>query len=101
MRCAASDDGCGDDLHAGGRKRMVMLQQAHEALVRGLNKNGSALILERTDEDFVGGTLADLGRGLDEVRKSRAKDRTKDNYLKLYQPVQRTFHLALFDIACD
>jgi hypothetical protein len=80
---------------------MVMLQQGHEALVRGLNNDGTALILERTDEDFVAGTLADLGRGLDTVRKSRAKDRTKDNYLKLYQPVQRTFHLAIFDIACD
>lgn len=60
-------------------------------------------LLQRSDEDFIESTLDDLrspaGRqGLDALR---AQATASDGALKLFQPIQRQFHLALIEAWCD
>lgn len=83
-----------------------MVTQSHRPLLRGLAENQQPLIIERADDDFVDGTLATLQKGVNALLPFRAQDRATPtaaapSRLKLYQPVHRTFHLALFDVACD
>jgi hypothetical protein len=80
--------------------------EEHETLLRGASFLGSArgpAILQRTDEDPIGVLLENLageaGRG--ELAGSLAGDRNEDGVLELFQPVHRTWHLALLEIACD
>ena len=68
----------------------------------GAAAGGLALILERTDEDFIPAILAELSRaGGTSLLGTRAKTRTPNGILKLYQPVQRVFNVALFELICD
>ncbi|WP_257446353.1 hypothetical protein [Archangium lipolyticum] len=86
----------------------------HPILFRGLDfDKGSGrpmpvqdkrpVLVERTDEDFISAFLGELGS--DEGRKllagtvRNAGQRVQG--LKLYQPVHRSFHLAVFEAACD
>ena len=61
------------------------------------------LILQREDEDFIGSVLAELGSDSARSRLlgSRAKARNASNVLKLYQPIQRRFHVALLEAWCE
>lgn len=81
-------------------------------VLRGLSQDGrlnAPLILERTDQEFIPAILDELSRedGLKTINNTAAKTTEKDfrdktrNVLKLFQPVHRTFHVALFEIACD
>jgi hypothetical protein len=61
------------------------------------------LILERTDQEFIPAILDELARpgGTHHLLQTRAKTETQDKVLKLFQPVQRTFNVALFEVVCD
>jgi len=61
------------------------------------------VILQHDDEDFVDTILNDLrtAGGRSSLAESIAATRTADQTLKLFQPVQRRFHVALVDASCD
>jgi hypothetical protein len=86
----------------------------HSILFRGLTfDTGSGrpmpatdnrpVLVERTDEDFVQAFLQELSS--DEGRKLLARSvrnaGERAQGLKLHQPVHRSFHLAVFEAACD
>lgn len=78
----------------------------HDVVVaapRELATSRSPVILERDDEDFVEAVLEELrtASGRAGLATSIATARTTDRVLKLYQPIQRRFHLALIDASCD
>jgi hypothetical protein len=77
----------------------------HDTLIRGLGGKGSSapLILQRTDENVVGVLLETLETSdpYKAVVDTVAKTRTTDGYLRLFQPVHRTFHIALVELICD
>jgi len=60
-------------------------------------------ILQRRDEDFIAAVLEALGddAGRDGLSASLAKARDKTGVLKLFQPVQREYHLAIVEVHCD
>lgn len=81
-----------------------MNAHAHLLLAPGsLDPRTGPLILERTEQEFLPALLDELARpgGLDAARESLARTRDADNTLTLYQPVHRTFHIALFEVCCD
>ncbi|MBL8350603.1 MAG: hypothetical protein JNL87_09830 [Burkholderiaceae bacterium] len=61
------------------------------------------LILQRSDEDFIESTLADLrsAAGRAQLQSLRARTVDAKGQLKLFQPIQRQFHLALIEAWCD
>ena len=79
----------------------------HATILRGAGfagRGAAPVILQRTDQEFVAGVLDQLGRedGRRELqRTSLAATREADGTLKLFQPVHRTFHLAVLEVACD
>ncbi len=60
-------------------------------------------ILQRNDERFIEATLEELrtDEGRPALAAVRASSRTASQVLKLFQPVQRQFHLALIEAWCD
>ncbi|NTX06648.1 hypothetical protein HUA74_42090 [Myxococcus sp. CA051A] len=87
---------------------------AHPTLLRGLTFDGGSgrpmpstenrpVLVERTDDDFISAFLAELGS--DEGRKQlTATVRNAGEgapSLKLYQPVHRSFQLAVLEALCD
>jgi hypothetical protein len=68
----------------------------------GPASSGGQLILERTDEEFLPAILAELSRpnGTADLLRTRAARTTKNGVLKLYQPVQRVFNVAVFEMVC-
>lgn len=79
--------------------------EEHETVLRGASFAGgsrSPAILQRTDQDPVGVLLEKLASedGRAELAGSLAGDRNRDGVLELFQPVHRTWHLALLEIAC-
>jgi hypothetical protein len=86
-----------------------MVEQ-HDTIFGGVSRTGitdAPTILQRTDEDFIGGLLNELAgeNGIsvatDASRKKLAQERDRNRVLRLYQPVHRAFHIALLEIACD
>ena len=63
---------------------------------------GAPAILQRSDDDFIDATLEDLrsGAGRAGLAASLAATRV-DGVLKLFQPMQRQFHVALLEAVCD
>ncbi len=78
---------------------------SHPVILRGFHASSSAggpLILKRTDDDFIDGTMRDArAPTLDALLATRATDADEAGILKLFQPVHRIFHLALFEVVCD
>lgn len=88
---------------------------SHPVLLRGLDTGERPLILESTEADFITAAMDTLKRGLSAALGSKAHDvATAAEYdprplqgrfasapMKLYQPIQRTFHLVLFEAVCD
>lgn len=70
---------------------------------RGLRRSLQPWVLQRTDDDFIPATLDDLrtGEGHDRLRALRAQASDGRGNLKLFQPIQRQFHLALVEAWCD
>jgi hypothetical protein len=78
----------------------------HPVRLRGLGVPGTVdgpMIIERTDQDFVAAVLDELEDpdGLAIVASTLARTRGSDSALKLFQPVQQTFNLALLEVVCD
>jgi hypothetical protein len=79
---------------------------AHPILLRGLGLDGAGsapTILQRTDQAFIPAVLGELAGddGLATIARSIASARDEARILKLFQPVHRTFHVALFEVVCD
>jgi len=70
---------------------------------RGIKDCLAPAILQRSDEDFIDAVMEELktGAGRASLRGSLAQARNGDNVLKLYQPIQRQFHLAMIEAWCD
>ncbi|WP_377152929.1 hypothetical protein ACFJIX_16835 [Roseateles sp. UC29_93] len=85
---------------------------------RGLARSLQPWLLQRSDDDFIPATLDDLrgagatngtsgtngangANGLARLRDLRARATNKNGTLKLFQPIQRQFHLALVEAWCD
>jgi hypothetical protein len=60
-------------------------------------------LLQRNDDNFVEATVEALrtSSGRAALRQNLAATRTASHVLKLFQPVQRQFHLALIEAWCD
>jgi len=77
------------------------------AIVRGLSVAGGGgampTIVQRTDQDFIAAILDELSGsgGLQKVVASVSTTTNKNGVLKLFQPVHRTFHVAMVEVACD
>lgn len=79
---------------------------AHEPSVRGLERKaiaGAPLILQRTDDDFISAMLEQLRSpdGFEKVLSYEANTRDKHQTLRLFQPVHRTFHVAVVEALCQ
>ncbi len=63
---------------------------------------GAPLIVERRDQSFLPAVLDELrtGEGRTKLAATAADSRTPAKVLKLYQPIHRTFHLALLELVC-
>jgi hypothetical protein len=70
---------------------------------RDLARSPRPVLLQRNDDDFIESTLDELrsaeGRQTLAARRAKAKD--ANGTLKLFQPIQRQFHLALVEAWCD
>lgn len=78
----------------------------HSVILRGVSASrnlAAPLILQRTDEEFIDAVLDTLSTegGIAAISNSAAKERNRQGALRLFQPVHRTFHIALLEIACD
>ena len=74
----------------------------HDTIVRGLGGlAASPLIVQRTDQDFVAGVLDEISDP-DPLSKVGLQmfPSTPGASMRLFQPVHRTFHLALVEAAC-
>ncbi|HEX6828391.1 MAG TPA: hypothetical protein VF104_05375, partial [Burkholderiales bacterium] len=75
----------------------------HPVKLTGLRANtlltdAPPLIVRRMDQDFVEGLLADLA---DDTRRQALAAAAPAGELRLLHPVQRVFHLAVFEAFCD
>jgi hypothetical protein len=78
----------------------------HDILIgapRDMQTGNRPAILQRNDDDFIAATLDELrtspGRLALAARRARATD--PQGTLKLFQPIQRQFHVALLEAWCD
>jgi len=82
-----------------------MVKHAHALRGLGLDgaRRGAPLLLQRTDQEVVPAVLDELSSdaGRRKLAGSIARERGDDGRLRLYQPVHRTFHLALVEAFCD
>lgn len=82
------------------------MTQHHPVIVgapRGLARSRQPWLLQRNDDDFIPATLEDLRStpGLARLRGLRAQANNGRGTLKLFQPIQRQFHLAVVEAWCD
>ena len=70
---------------------------------RDMSSNHKPAILQRSDEDFIEATLDDLrtSNGRKSLLGLRAAAQNNQGVLKLFQPIQRQFHVALIEAWCD
>jgi hypothetical protein len=70
---------------------------------RDLADSPRPAILQRSDEDFLEAVLEGCRTesGRQALRTSLAKARNRRQVLKLFQPIQRQFHVALLEAWCD
>jgi hypothetical protein len=80
----------------------------HPVVLRGLTLAGLAAdagptLVARTDQDFIGAILDELGseRAASSVSAHLVRVPAGQAQLKLLQPVHRTFTVALVEVACD
>ena len=80
---------------------------AHHTILIGAPRDMSGgnkpALLQRNDDDFIESTLDDLrsAQGRQRLQGLRAKTTNTQGTLKLFQPIQRQFHLALIEAWCD
>src|SRR5262249_25516388 len=103
VRRAPSHDSDRQYLYSRSREHMV----AHPVVLRGARTRVATArptLLQRTDQDFITAILDDLSaglQGLETIEQTMATTRDGSGVLKLYQPVQRTFTLAMVEVACE
>src|SRR5262249_52956775 len=102
MRHVDLHDRRGFHLHAWRGKYMV----EHPVKLRGATfgvAGGRPTILQRTDQDFLPAILDELKRDTrrEAGQKSLPSTRDANSILKLFQPVHRTFNVALVEAICD
>lgn len=70
---------------------------------RDMTGGHAPAILQRSDDDFIPATLEDLrsADGRKTLQGLRAVATDKHGVRKLYQPIQRQFHIALIESWCD
>ena len=79
---------------------------AHHAITlaapRDIASGKAPVILQRNDEDFIEAILEDLKRPASRsgLQSDLAATRNADQILKLFQPTQRLFHVALIEAWC-
>src|SRR5262245_57319173 len=78
---------------------------SHDVVItspRDLADSNRPTLLQRTDEDFLEAVLDDCRTddGRRPLRSSIASARNKQHVLKLCQPLQRLFHVALMEAWC-
>jgi hypothetical protein len=78
----------------------------HDILIgapRDMLASAKPVLLQRSDEDFIQSTLDELRspQGRETLAGRRAKAVNAQGTLKLFQPIQRQFHLALIEAWCD
>jgi hypothetical protein len=72
------------------------------ALMRAAGVSGPPALLQRGDEDFVDATLEGLRNQTSRTDLATTLAGTRvGGVLKLFQPVQRQFHLAVLEAICD
>ncbi|WP_341679312.1 hypothetical protein [Niveibacterium sp. SC-1] len=73
------------------------------AAPRDVATGRAPVILQREDEDFVDAVMESLrsAEGRSGLAASKAAVRTTQQVLKLFQPIQRQFHLALVEAWCE
>jgi hypothetical protein len=64
-------------------------------------KTRAPLIVERRDQDFVAGLLADLADEAARAALPAAAPQRRENMPRLLQPVQRVFNLLVLEAFCD
>lgn len=79
---------------------------AHHTILGGVSPTAitaAPTILQRVDQDFIAAILDELAgdEGVRAVTRKVAAARDADGVLRLFQPAQRTFHVALLQLACD
>lgn len=89
-----------------GELRSAMQHANHDVVIgapRDLAATRRPALLQRSDDDFIGATLealrAPAGRAALRAKLARATD--AQGRLKLFQPIQRQFHVALIEAWCD
>ena len=87
-------------------KPHTVLLRAPRELHRGAavahGTSGAPAILQRDDNDFIEGTLEDLRTAPSRsALRNDLASASADGVLKLFQPVQRRFHLAVLEAFCD
>ena len=77
----------------------------HPVILRGLGataRTAGPLLVKRTDDDFMSAVLRDASDpSLAALLATRVGDHDDAGTLRLFQPVHRIFHLALFEVVCD
>jgi hypothetical protein len=78
----------------------------HPIELRGLGLLGTGTqptLLERTDQDFISALLDEMGKGdqFATLRASVMPATAADTPLRFFQPVHRTFYLAVCEAVCD
>jgi hypothetical protein len=70
---------------------------------RDMTGGSKPAVLQCSDADFIESTLDDLRTpaGRSNLQKLLAQATNKDGVLKLYQPIQRQFHVALVESWCN
>ncbi len=70
---------------------------------RGLKNSPAPAILQRNDSDFVDAVMEQIrtADGRKSLQSSLARSRDGAHVLKLFQPVQRQFHMAMIELWCD
>lgn len=70
---------------------------------RDILKSSAPAILQRSESDFIDAVMEEFKTdgGRKTLQGTLARGRAAGNVLKLFQPVQRQFHLGLIEIWCD
>jgi hypothetical protein len=70
---------------------------------REFERHTGPLLLQRSDEHFLESTLEALRSeaGRRSLQGHQARSRNRDGVLKLYQPIQRQFHVAVVELYCE
>lgn len=78
------------------------IQLTNGGLTTNVSMRFRPSILQLTDQDFVARFLHELQHkdGLSRLKKKIAATRSKDQILRLYQPVHRIYHMVLIDVSC-